>query len=156
MPVRLKRAAFSDAEALWRMQTEAFAELLARYRDSATNPGAETLERVREKLSQPFTFYYFILLDETPAGAIRVVDSGDPAQRKRISPLFILPEYRRRGLARQAVREAERLHGPKGWSLGTILQEPGNCRLYESLGYRQTGELTPINERLTIVGYEKG
>ena len=41
------------------------------------------------------------------------------------------------------------------WELDTILQEPGNCYLYEKLGYRKTGESEIINNKMTIVFYEK-
>lgn len=37
------------------------------------------------------------------------------------------------------MREAERLHGATGWELSTILQEQGNCHLYEKMGYHRTG-----------------
>jgi hypothetical protein len=32
----------------------------------------------------------------------------------------------------------------KGWILNTILQESGNCHLYEKIGYRKTGEMEKI------------
>ncbi|PZT54713.1 GNAT family acetyltransferase [Paenibacillus silvae] len=41
------------------------------------------------------------------------------------------------------------------WELATILQERGNCYLYEKLGYQQTGETKEINDKMTIVFYEK-
>jgi hypothetical protein len=28
-----------------------------------------------------------------------------------------------------------------GWKLDTILQEEGNCYLYEKIGYRKTGKI---------------
>lgn len=49
----------------------------------------------------------------------------------------------------------EEIHGTEDWELDTILQEPKNCHLYEKLGYRQTGKKRVINERLTLVFYEK-
>ena len=154
VPVRLERAGEQDAETIWKMQVEAFAELLKKYHDYGTNPGAEPLERVRAKLVQTHTFYYLIFADDVCVGAIRVVDSGD-GRKKRISPLFILPEFRNHGYAQAAIQEAERLHGETGWSLDTILQEPGNCRLYEKRGYHRTGRTTTVNEKLTLVLYEK-
>ena len=51
--------------------------------------------------------------------------------------------------------EAERIHGSDNWALDTIFQEVGNCYLYEKLGYRQTGHLTPIKKGMTIVDYIK-
>ena len=47
------------------------------------------------------------------------------------------------------------MHGDDNWELDTILQEPKNCHLYEKMGYRQTGRTEVINERLTLVFYEK-
>ena len=40
-------------------------------------------------------------------------------------------------------------------SLDTILQEEGNGYLYEKLGYKRTGKIENINERMDIVYYEK-
>ena len=36
-----------------------------------------------------------------------------------------------------------------------IAEEPGNCYLYEKMGYHPTGRLQPVNERLTLIFYEK-
>jgi GNAT superfamily N-acetyltransferase len=66
-----------------------------------------------------------------------------------------LPEYRGKGYAQLAMLEAERIHGASHWELGTILEEKGNCYLYEKMGYHQTGSRTVINEKMTIVDYEK-
>ena len=99
--------------------------------------------------------YALIQADGETVGAIRVVDKKETGKNKRISPLFILPEYQGRGLAQQAMLEAERIHGGGGWELDTILQEKGNCHLYEKMGYRQTGKMKKINDRLTLVFYEK-
>ena len=88
-------------------------------------------------------------------GAIRVVDFADEAKFKRISPIFILPEYRNRGYAQSAIKSAEDIHGAFGWELDTILQEKGNCHLYEKMGYYQTGKTEKISDRLTLVSYRK-
>ncbi len=45
--------------------------------------------------------------------------------------------------------------GATDWQLETILQEEGNCYLYEKMGYRRTGETEVINERMTLVNYRK-
>ncbi len=37
----------------------------------------------------------------------------------------------------------------------TVLQEEGNLRLYEKLGYRRTGRVEHVNERMDLVFYEK-
>ena len=153
--IRLKRARLNDAEALHRMQVEAFAPLLAKYRDTAISPAAETLDDVRGKLAQMQTYYYYIMLGDRAVGAIRVINHRDPKRRKVISPLYILEPYRRRGYARQAIEAVERLHGPEHWALDTVAEEPGNCRLYESMGYRREGAPQRVRDNMTIVDYVK-
>ncbi len=152
--MQLVRCTVADLELIREMQKEAFGSLLERYQDYDTNPANESLERMTWKLQQPDSYFYRIEVDGKVVGAIRVVDAGD-GSRKRISPLFILPRHRGKGYAQAAVQEAEKRHGAHNWELGTILQEAGNCYLYEKLGYRQTSRRTVINDKMTIVGYEK-
>ena len=152
--VTLKRATVHDAELIWRMQAAAFTGLLAKYQDLHTNPGNEPLDKVQRRLAQPDTYFYLIQADEETVGAIRVVDRQD-GSRKRISPLFILPQYCGRGYAQQAMLEAERIHGAAHWRLDTIAQERGNCYLYEKKGYRATGEAHEVKEDMTLIVCEK-
>ena len=49
----------------------------------------------------------------------------------------------------------ERIHGRYGWELDTILQEKGNCYLYEKMGYKATVKTEKINDKMTLVFYEK-
>jgi len=88
-------------------------------------------------------------------GGMRIVTPDDPDAPKRISPIFVLPEFRGRGYAHRAIRAGEAIYGETGWELETILQEEGNCRLYENLGYRRTGETKVINDKMTLVYYRK-
>lgn len=155
MDVKLIRADARDAERLWRMQVEAFAEMYERYQDTETSPAAEPADRMSERLKQPFTYYYYILADGVIVGAVRVINMKDPDRSKRISPIFIMPPFRNRGIAQKALLEAERIHGSTDWELDTILQEAGNCHLYEKMGYRRTGKTTVINDKMTLVFYKK-
>ena len=66
-----------------------------------------------------------------------------------------MKKFRNRGLAQKTFEEIERIHGINHWMLDTILQEEGNCYLYEKLGYKKTGKIKHINERMDIVYYEK-
>ncbi len=50
MNVELKKAEREDVETVWRMQIEAFSELLEKYRDYDTSPGAESLDKVLARL----------------------------------------------------------------------------------------------------------
>jgi len=155
MEINLVPVKTEEAELLHQMQKEAFMPLYLKYRDRETSPATESLEKTLMRLSQPFTYFYFIQADGEKVGAIRIVDERDACRRKRISPIFIMPPHRGRGYAKAAVKAAERIHGETFWELDTILQEEGNCRLYEKLGYRQTGEQRIINDRMTLVMYRK-
>ena len=152
--MRLVRSNVSDCEKIWSLQIEAFADLLAKYQDYETSPGNEPKENIQAKLLDEFTFFYFIYHEDEIAGAVRVVDRKD-GDRKRIAPIFIMKKYRNRGLAQKTFEEIERIHGINHWMLDTILQEAGNCYLYEKLGYKRTGKIEHINERMDIVYYEK-
>lgn len=107
------------------------------------------------RLKQNFTFFYFIFVDNKKVGTIRVVDYKERGRNKRISPIFVLPEYRNKGIAQSAIKICEEIHGNTNWELSTILQEKGNCYLYEKLGYHPIGKTQVINDRLTLIFYEK-
>ena len=153
--IDLKQAKLKDLNTILQMQKEAFSELYAKYQDTETSPATEKYENILFRFNQPETTYYFIMADNVKVGVIRIVDCKDGVTRKRISPIFIMPEYRNQGYAQQAIKEAERIHGKQNWKLDTILQEKGNCYLYEKLGYHQTGKTEQINDKMTIVFYEK-
>ena len=93
-------------------------------------------------------------MDDAKVGAIRVIDFKSDGN-KRISPIFILPQYQNKGIAQIAMQLCEQLHGSENWELDTILQEEGNCYLYEKMGYHRTGKTVAINDKLTLVFYEK-
>jgi len=155
MKVRLVRITREEAEKLWNMQIIAFQELYDKYQDTETNPATEPIDKMIMRLNQPFTYYYFILADNMTVGAIRVIDKHEYGSAKRISPVLIMPDFRNRGLAQQAIKLAEDKHGCSNWELDTILDEKGNCHLYEKMGYYQTGEFKVINEKMTLVFYKK-
>ena len=152
--VTLQRADVQDAEQILQMQKASFAPLLERYQDYDLNPANETADRVRARLMQKETYYYYITVYGEAVGAIRIVDAKD-GSRKRISPLSVLPQHQNRGYAQAAMHEAERLHGAENWELSTIMQEQGNCHLYEKMGYHRTGTPQTVSERMTLVQYEK-
>ena len=153
--IQLIRISAQDAEKLWKMQVAAFQDLYAKYKDTETSPATEPLEKVVMRLEQADTYYYYIKVEDVIIGAVRVVDTKEANKSKRISPIFIMKEFRGRGYAQQAIQLAEEIHGSSNWELDTILQEEGNCHLYEKLGYRQTGEVKVVNERMTLVFYHK-
>ena len=153
MEIMLRRAEEKDAPVLWDMQKRAFSPLLEKYQDYSTNPACESIEKIIDRLHQPHTDYYVICTEKGEAGGVRVVRRRDG--RCRISPLFVTPEYQRQGIAQAAMRRLEEIYPGVQWELNTILQEQGNCHLYEKLGYRRTGEYECVNEKMTLVYYRK-
>lgn len=154
MKIKLERANISDARVIWEMQKLAFSGLLKKYEDYDTSPASEALEKTEARLKQPYSYFYFIQLDGKNIGAIRVVDKKS-GEAKRISPLFILPDFRNNGYAQSAILQVEQLHGSFGWELDTILQEECNCHLYEKAGYHRTDVTNKINDKMTLIIYKK-
>lgn len=155
MEIKLIKTNLADTKKLWKMQVEAFRELLEKYQDFDTNPSSEPLNRTIERLSMPETYYYFIVYNDNVAGAIRVVDKKDNITPKRISPIWVMPEFRGKGIAQLAIKLAEEIHGAENWELSTIKEEKGNCYLYEKLGYKLTDEAEVVNDKMTLVFYKK-
>ena len=154
MAVSLRPATIEDTEIIWKMQVEAFTDLLEKYQDYDISPATESFEKIKGKFEQLWTTYYFIMNGDIKVGAVRVIKKDD-GSRKRISPIWIMKEFRNRGYAQQAFEELEKIYGDDGWCLDTILQEEGNIHLYEKIGYHQTGKVEHINERMDIIFFEK-
>ncbi|WP_342505703.1 GNAT family N-acetyltransferase [Sporosarcina sp. FSL K6-2383] len=150
----IQKAAIEDATFIHSIQVAAFKPLLAKYQDFDTSPANETIQRTTDRLQQKQTDYYLIVYNMITVGAIRIVKKAN--RRYRVSPIFILPEYQGRGIASVTMRTVESLYKDAVvWELDTILEEQKLCGLYEKLGYRKTGKATKMNERMTIVFYEK-
>lgn len=154
MSIELRQAKRDDMQTIWQMQVEAFKGLLETYQDYDLSPAAEGPEKVMARFEQPWTTYFFIVADGVNVGAVRVVDKKD-GSRKRISPIFVMPDKRGLGYAQAAIIEIEKIYGADNWCLDTILQEKGNLHLYEKMGYHRTGQIEHINDRMDIVFYEK-
>ncbi|MFC3800247.1 GNAT family N-acetyltransferase [Cohnella sp. GCM10012308] len=118
------------------------------------SPANEPVERIVSRLNQPITDYYFIRMSSLSVGAVRIVRLQN--NTFRVSPIFVLPEYQGLGIAQQVFALLEQKYEEaERWELDTILQERGNCYLYEKLGCRRTGKSEVINDKMTIVFYEK-
>ena len=154
MKIELLKATEYDIKEIWEMQVEAFKSLLEKYQDYDMSPATESYENVLNKYKQPWTSYYFITRNNEKVGAVRVMDKKD-GSRKRITPIWIMPNFRNQGLAQLAMREVEKLYDSHHWQLDTILQEQGNIYLYEKLGYKRTGEIENIKDGMDIVYFHK-
>jgi GNAT superfamily N-acetyltransferase len=155
MDVKLVKANMDNIEEIYEMQIITFKPLLDKYQDFDLNPGNETIERTIARMNEKITDYYIIKLNEISVGGIRIrrYEEGDLC---KVGPLFVLPEYQNKGIAQKVFKIIEEIYKPKnGWILDTILQEKGNCHLYEKIGYTKTGKIENINEKMDIVFYEK-
>ena len=119
MNIKLVRIGVDDTENIWKMQIEAFRELLEKYQDFDISPGNEAIERIKMKLLQEHTYFYYIYANEGLVGAIRVIDRKD-GSRKRVSPVFVMEEFRNQGIAQKTFYEIERIHGERNWEIDTI------------------------------------
>jgi len=117
MKIELIRARLKDAKEIWEMQIKSFKELLDKYQDFETNPANEPISNIEMRLKQNFTFFYFIFVDNKKVGAIRIVDYKEKHKNKRISPIFILPEYRNKGIAQSAIKICEENKLRKSWKI---------------------------------------
>lgn len=88
--MKLIRANIQDAENLWKMQIAAFQDLYAKYQDPETSPATETLEKTMTRLEQPYTYYYYIKVEDCIVGAMRVIDHKEDGKYKFLSPIFIM------------------------------------------------------------------
>ena len=154
MSIILVKAIESDMKEIWKMQVEAFKDLLEKYNDYDMSPATESLEKIIAKFEQPWTTYYYIVENDIVVGAVRIVNKND-GSRKRISPIWIMPLHRNQGLAQLAIKELERLYGSSHWELDTILQEQCNIYLYEKLGYKRIDKIEHIKDGMDIVFFQK-
>lgn len=154
MEISLSKAGLKEASIIHEMQIKAFMPLLNKYKDYETSPANQTVEQIEDRINQSYTDYYLIREANIPVGAIRVVKKENKIYR--VSPVFILPDYQGRGIAQKVFSMIEdRYSEARIWELATISEEQRNCYLYEKLGYRQKGDTKQINDKMTIVIYEK-
>lgn len=154
MNIRIIKANLEDLQLLHDIQIESFKILLEKYQDYDMNPGNESIEQIIKRYNQSFTTYWLIKSNEKIVGGVRVITGED--ERYRVSPIFILPSEQGKGIAQEVFRLLEEYYkDSKLWKLDTILEEKGNCYLYEKIGYKKTGRLQKIKDGMTIIYYEK-
>ena len=152
--INLETAIESDAQSIYDIQVRAFTPLLERYQDFKTSPATETVDRTITRINNPCGRFYKIMLKDKLVGAICVF--WKDKFQFWISPIFILPEYQGQGIAQKSIVMVEELfpHATT-WELATILEETGNCYLYEKMGFVKTGVIKKLNGSSTVVFYKK-
>jgi len=155
MPITLQKCTLADAPQWLAMQIEAYTDYLNKYQDHDINPAAETLEQVIKRMDVDFREHFFILYDGELVGGIRSACYRGTT-RYRLGGLFVLPKYQNRGIGQIVVPLLEsRYPEATSWELDTLLQEPRNLHFYEKLGYHREGDLTVVNNKLSLVFYKK-
>ncbi len=154
--VHLEEARDDELPQLLEMQKEAFMPLYEKYHDDG-NPALEDLDRIQARAAAPNRQYYFIVKDGARVGVINIgFKIQDNKKTAHIGPLFILPKYQNQGIGYVAMQQAFALYNEADfWRLETVLQETGACHLYEKCGFVRTGEETIVNDKMTLIMYEK-
>lgn len=155
--VALEPVRDEELRQLYDMQIQSFMPLYEKYQD-AGSPAVEAFERIQARAAAAGRQYYFILKDGARIGGVNVAVRADAEGHTVhwISPLFILPRYQGQGIGWAAIQHVFRLYPDAVcWRLDTILQEAGNCHLYEKCGFVRIGEPRPVNDRMTLVDYER-
>ena len=144
-----------ELEQLLEMQVESFMPLYEKYHDECS-PAIESIDKIKARAAVPSRTYYFIVVDGARVGVINI-GNNNPNEKEVsfISPIFILPKYQNMGIGYTAIQKAFEMHPEvKTWKLDTILQEKGNCHLYEKCGFVRVGEEKIINDKMTLIDYE--
>jgi len=153
MDIQLVKATLADGEQLLAMQKTCFAPHLRRYQDFETNPAMATIEMICTWIQNDH--FYKIFWEETWVGAISIREE-DQQGRFKLHIIHILPEFQGKGIGQRAIRLAEsQFPHAQSWCLETLEDMPQNRHVYEKLGYHFTGQTEKVNERLTLVFYEK-
>ena len=153
--IEFEEVAESELQQVLDMQVESFMPLYEKYHDEMS-PAIESLDRIKARWAVPNRKYYFINRDGARVGVINI-GHNDPNEKKVsfISPIFVLPRYQNQGIAYVAIMKAfEMCPEVTTWKLDTILQEKGNCHLYEKCGFKRTGEEEVVNDKMTLIMYE--
>lgn len=153
MDVKLILATEDDAELIHQMKYEAFLPIYETYHDEETSPVKEKLEKVIKKIHSEKSDYYLIKFQKGVVGAVCIVEKVRGALD--ISPMFVLPKYQNLGIGQSVMEEIFALYPNTDWRLDTILEEKRNCHFYEKCGFVRTEYYDIINDKMTIVGYEK-
>lgn len=154
MHITLHKATEADGELIHEYQVAAFQPLLDKYQDMDSNPANEPLSRTIARINRADGGFYKIMTEGQFVGAICLFSKESAVYW--ISPIFIHPAHQGKGIAQQVFKLAEDMFpDARIWRLATLREEKGNCHLYEKIGYQLTGKVQMLNERATLIYYEK-
>lgn len=129
-----------------------FKHTFMKYRDK-TNPVFMPFDKLKKYYNNQDMFMYWIIDNEEKVGQIWIASNNEIVKLAR---LFVLKKYQNKGIAQNTIKLAEKIYSDRQyWRLDTIKEEKNNCHLYEKHGYKATGEEHIVNNRMTIINYEK-
>jgi ribosomal protein S18 acetylase RimI-like enzyme len=146
----------ADAGEIFTLQRAAFVDEAQAFGDPFVLPLTESLERVERLLGQEETLALKAVSGARLVGTVRARVMGTSAV---IGRLAVVPDLRRRGIARALLTDVEghlRERHPHLSALGlsTGAQETGQQRLYRGLGYTETSR-ERVAEHLVMVHMRK-
>lgn len=151
-PISLMKATIDDSETLYSMQKEVFAPLYEKYQDHETSPVNQPKGRFLRRFE--IGDYYKIHYNGELAGSVFVFKKEPGVMKLHI--MNILQDYQNKGIAQETMMRLELIYPEVNrWELETIESEQRNCYLYEKMGYKRTGEMQVVNEKLSTVTYVK-
>lgn len=134
------------------MQKKCFQPIYEKYYDE-TNPCKESFSKFVSRTTKPSFQMYWIVDNSTKVGQIWVATKNNTAKLAR---LFVLAKYQNKGYATTAIIDTEKLYSQYyHWQLDTIKEEKKNVHLYQKLGYKPCGKEKIINDKMTIIEFEK-
>jgi len=102
--------------------------------------GRDSREHVAKEIEQPMAIFIVAEVKGKMVGSLLGTTDG---RKGWINRLAVLPQYRRRGLAKRLVQEIEARFSSKGLEIySCIIQEDNQVskELFESLGYKNCAE----------------
>jgi len=109
--------------------------------------GRDSRHRIEEELKQGNSIFLVAEVDGKLVGSVLGTRDG---RKGWINRLSVHPSFRRRGIARKLVAEAERRFSQLGLEVVACLIEQGNAsskRLFESIGYECHSDIAYFSKR---------
>lgn len=151
MPVKLRVAIRSDVESIMRMQRAAFAAAYRRCGDMYEGLERTAARELERAIGAPGSNCYVIVHAGRDVGVVRVARCGEVA---RISPIFVQPEYWRRGIGARAIGYMRAMYPDVvRWTLSTMARDEANRAFYHSLGFECEGDARPLGSDVELARY---
>ena len=112
-----------------------------------------TLRREFDEHDTPDTKYIVLTDDEFPAATCRFYEIDDNSAM--IGRVVVLPEYRRKGLGKQVVEEAEKWLRELGYSKAVVESRDVAEGFYKKLGYAATDNRIIHGDTFDCIRMEK-